>query len=59
MEGGDGGGGRGVCRAEVMRGEGAPCLHFIWNEEQAGGCVKDTEGGQMCWVFLFLPGCIH
>lgn len=48
-----------VCRAEVMRGEGALCLHFVWNEEQAGGCVKDTEGGQMCRVFLFLPVCVH
>lgn len=26
-------GGREVCRAEVMRGEGAACLHFVWNEK--------------------------
>ena len=33
---GDGGkcGGREVCRAEVMGGEGAACLHFVWNEER-------------------------
>lgn len=28
------GGGREVCRAEVMGGEGAACLHFVWNEER-------------------------
>lgn len=55
------GGGRegGICRAAVMGGEGAPCLHFVWNEEQAEGCVKDTEDGQECvCVFLFLHRCV-
>lgn len=41
-----------VCRTEVMGGEGAPCLHFVWNEEQAKGSVKDTKEGQMCFSFL-------
>lgn len=33
--------------------KGALCLHSVWNEEQAEGCVKDTKEGQMCSVFLF------
>lgn len=36
-----------------MGGEGAPCLHFVWNEERAEGCVKDAKEGQKCSVFLF------
>lgn len=32
--------GRQLCRAEVMGGEGAACLHFARNEERAEGCVK-------------------
>lgn len=41
-----------------MGGDGAPRLHFVWNEEQAEGCVKDTKG-QMCGVFLFSRVCVH
>lgn len=44
---------REVCRAAVMGGEGAPCLHFVWNEEQDEGCVKDSKEGQRCWVFFY------
>lgn len=47
------GGGGGVCRAAATRGEGVPCLHFVWNEEQDEGCVKDTEG-----VCFYLYRCV-
>lgn len=39
-------------RQRWRRGEGAPCLHFAWNEGQDEGYVRDTEVEQCC-VFLF------
>lgn len=50
-------GGRELCRADMMKGEGALRLHLLWNEEQGEGCVKDTKGGQMC-VFIFAYVCV-
>lgn len=46
-------GGREVCRAEVMGGEGAPCLHFVWNE----GCVCEGHRGRanLLHVLFLLP----
>jgi len=46
--------GREVCRAGVLGGERATCLHFVWNEEQDEGCVKGTKEGQCTVCVLFL-----
>lgn len=56
------GGRREVCRVEVKRGEGgAGCgggtLHFVWIEEEAQGCVKDTNG--KCCFVLFCINALH
>lgn len=46
-----------VERRQRQRGEGPPCLHFVWNEEQDEGCVKDTEV-EWCCLLLFVYVCV-
>lgn len=41
------------------RGEGPLCLHFVWDEEQDEGCVKDTEMERCCvFLFVFVSVCL-
>lgn len=41
-----------MCGAVAQRGEGPPCLHFVWNEEQDEGYMKDIEVNDVVCTYL-------
>lgn len=51
------GGGEVGCVKRRRRGEGPPCLHFVWNEEQDEGYVKDIEVNDAVCIYLYACVC--